>query len=328
MELTIEPHGTVVAVGHGANLLATLRENNVPVSYSCTAGRCGTCRCKVVKGVVLDTGREVKLTNPANGEYVLACTTVLTEDCTIEIPEPDEIVNHPARILKATVIAIDDPTHDIRRLRLRSAKPLEFSPGQYAKLQFTPQHVRPYSMAGLPTDTELEFHVRILPDGRVGQYIARDLQLGDTVRITGPLGTAYLRTRHQGPMLCVAGGTGLAPVLSIVRGALENGMRNDIHLYFGVRSAQDLYGVDRLMEMAEAHANFHPQIVLASGRHSLPFRSGLVTDAFREDWSSLDGWKAYFCGAPPMVDAASLVALERGIAAVDIHADAFYTNPT
>ena len=328
MELTIQPHGKVIAASHGANLLATLRENNVPVSYSCTAGRCGTCRCKVLKGAVLDTGRESKLTNPADGEYVLACTSVLTEDCTIEIPEPDEIVNHPARILKATVTAIDDLTHDIRRLRLRSAKPLEFSPGQYALLQFTPQHVRPYSMAGLPTDTELEFHVRIVPDGRVGQYIARDLQPGDTVRVTGPLGTAYLRTRHQGPMLCVAGGTGLAPVLSIVRGALESGMRNDMCLYFGVRSAQDLYGVAQLMQMADVHANFHPQIVLASGEHRSPFRSGLVTNAFGEDWPSLAGWKVYFCGAPAMVDAASLVALQRGVAAADIHADAFYTTPT
>jgi ferredoxin-NAD(P)+ reductase (naphthalene dioxygenase ferredoxin-specific) len=328
MELIIQPLNRVIKVAAGANLLATLRENQIPVSYSCTAGRCGTCRCKVVEGGVMDTGREVKLTNPGEGEYVLACTSVLIEDCIIEIPEPDEIVNHPARILKATVSTIDEMTHDIVRLRLRSAKPLEFSPGQYATLQFTPQHVRPYSMAGVAGDKELEFHVRIVPDGRVTRYIGQDLQVGDTVRVSGPLGTAYLRTRHEGPMLCVAGGTGLAPVLSIVRGALEFGMKNDIHLYFGVRSPRDIYSADKLAELAEAYRNLHVHIVVATGNRNAALRSGLVTDAIAQDWKSLEGWRAYFCGAPPMVDAASLMARQRGIAAEHLHADAFYSNAT
>ena len=326
MELIVQPLNRAVRVTPGANLLATLRENDIPVSYSCTAGRCGTCRCKIVKGGVLETGREAKITNPGEGQYVLACTSVLTQDCTIEIPEPDEIVNHPARILKATVTAIDDLTHDIKRLRLRSAKPLEFSPGQYAMLQFSPQHVRPYSMAGLAGDKELEFHVRLVPDGRVTQFIAKELQVGDTVRVSGPLGTAYLRTRHEGPMLCAAGGTGLAPVLSIVRGALDSGMRNDIHLYFGARSPRDIYGADRLRELASAFSNLHVHIVVAAGNRDPSLRSGLVTEAIAQDWESLDEWKAYFCGAPPMVDAATLLARQRGVAAEHIHADAFYAN--
>ena len=326
MDVTIQPLNRVIRAPHGANLLAALRENGIPISYSCTAGRCGTCRCKLVKGEVADTGREAKITHPADDGYVLACTSVLTEDCTIEIPEPDEIVTHPARILKATVAAIDAMTHDIVRLRLKSAKPLAFSPGQYAMLQFTPQHVRPYSMAGLSSDGDLEFHVRIVADGRVSRYIAQELRVGDTVRVSGPLGTAYLRRNHEGPMLCVAGGTGLAPVLSIVRGALEGGMRNDIHLYFGVRSPRDVYCADRLAQLAEAHSNLHVHIVVASGNDKPGLRNGLVSDAVARDFSSLVGWRAYFCGAPPMVDAASLMARQRGIAAEHVHADAFYTN--
>lgn len=326
MDLTILPLNRVIQASPGANLLATLRENEIPVSYSCTAGRCGTCRCKVLKGEVADTGREAKITNPGEDQYVLACTSVLTEPCTIEIPEPDEIVTHPARILKATVAAIHEETHDIVRLLLKSPKPLEFSPGQYAMLQFTPQHIRPYSMAGLTSDRELEFHVRIVPDGRVSRYIAQELQIGDAVRVSGPLGTAYLRTKHEGPMLCVAGGTGLAPVLSIVRGALEGGMKNEIHLYFGVRGPRDIYSADRLTQLAEAYSNLHVHIVVAAGNQSPGLRSGLVTDAVAQDFSSLSGWRAYFCGAPPMVDAASLMARQRGIAAEHIHADAFYTN--
>ena len=86
------------------------------MSYSCMAGRCGTCRCKVVDGEVLDGGQEQQRPLEAGDAYVLACQTYLTEPCTIEIPEPDEVVVHPARIVKATVTSIEDMTHDIKRL--------------------------------------------------------------------------------------------------------------------------------------------------------------------------------------------------------------------
>jgi len=323
MKLLVQPANRVIEAAPGANLLATLREHGIAVSYSCTAGRCGTCRCKVSAGSVLDTGRQAKITNPGDGEYVLACTSVLTEDCAIEIPEPDEIVTHPARVLKATVLAIDALSHDILRLRLKPAKPLAFSPGQYASLQFTPAHIRPYSMAGLPHDDELEFHVRLVPGGRVTRHIATELKPGDAVRVSGPLGTAYLRTKHEGPMLCVAGGTGLAPVLSIVRGALAAGMSNPIHLYFGVRTPQDVYYADRLAELAHAHGNLHAHIVVASGGDGA-VRRGLVTEAVAQDWSSLEGFRAYLCGAPAMVDAAALLAKARGVTPEQLHADAFY----
>lgn len=327
MELVVQPLGRTLVASPGANLLEVLRENNVPVSYSCMAGRCGTCRCKVVDGNLLETGREAKITNPLDDRHVLACMSVLTDSCTIEIPEPDEIVTHPARILKANVVAIEKMTHDILRLRLAPTRAMSFSPGQYATLQFTPAHIRPYSMAGLCTDEELEFHVRLVPEGRVSGYIANTLKVGDAVRVTGPLGTAYLRTRHEGPMLCVAGGTGLAPVLSIVRGALAAGMENPIHVYFGVRTPEDIYGATWLKELAERHSNLKVHVVVTSGSRQGD-RSGLVTDAVAQDWDSLAGWRAYLCGAPPMVEAATYLARGKGMQPEHIHADAFYASST
>ncbi|MDX3905786.1 MAG: FAD-binding oxidoreductase [Pigmentiphaga sp.] len=325
MELLVQPLGRSLAVEPGANLLQTLRSNEVPVSYSCMAGRCGTCRCKVLEGGVLESGHEAKLTNPHDGRYVLACMSVLTESCTIEIPEIDELVVHPARVLKTAVTELEPVTHDIRRLVLRASKPLSFSPGQYATLQFTPEHIRPYSMAGLPGD-ELEFHVRVVPGGKVSGYIDTQLKPGDQVRVSGPLGTAYLRRRHAGPMLCVAGGTGLAPVLSIVRGALASGMGNDIHVYFGVRSEQDVYGKRWLDELSAQHSNLNVHVVVAAGAERLGHRSGLVTDAVDADWSRLSGWRAYLCGSPPMVDAATLLLARKGLSAEHIYADAFYPS--
>jgi ferredoxin-NAD(P)+ reductase (naphthalene dioxygenase ferredoxin-specific) len=328
MEVAIRPLQRVLNVQPGANLLEVLREHQVPMSYSCMAGRCGTCRCKVIEGDVLDGGQELQRPLDGEAQFVLACQTFLTEPCTIEIPEPDEIVVHPARIVKATVTSIEDMTHDIKRLRLKPAKPLEFSPGQYAQLQFTPDQVRPYSMAGLSADAELEFHVRLVPDGRVTGYIANTLKAGDTVRISGPLGSAYLRRKHDGPMLCVAGGTGLAPILSIIRGAVAHGMTNPIHLYFGVRSARDIYGLPWLQHLQREHPALRLHVVMTSGADLREHRRGLVTDAIEADFADLDGWRAYLCGSPPMVEAATLLAKRKGIAPERIYADAFYTQGT
>lgn len=328
MDILVQPLNRVIRVDPGANLLQALQSAQVPMSYSCMAGRCGTCRCRVLDGEVLEGAGEQQRSPNGDEGFVLACQTYITEPCTIEIPEPDEIVVHPARIVKATVVALEDMTHDIKRLVLRPAKPVEFSPGQYMQLQFTPEHVRPYSMSGLSGDGQFEFHVRLVPDGRVTGYIAHDLKVGDTVKVSGPLGSAYLRRKHEGPMLCVAGGTGLAPILSIVRGAIAQGMKNPIHLYFGVRSPRDIYGMPWLEQLKREHAGLHVHVVVTSGADAKAQRSGLVTDAIEQDLGDLSGWRAYLCGSPPMVEAATVVARRKGIAAAHIYADAFYTQGT
>ena len=327
MEIFVRPLQRTLSVAPGVNLLDALRANDVSVSYSCMAGRCGTCRCKVSGGEVLESGREAQRPQSGQEEYVLACQTFLTESCTVEIPEPDEVVVHTAKIIKATVVAIEDQTHDIKRLRLKPAKPLEFSPGQYAQLQFTPEHIRPYSMAGLHGDGELEFHVRLVDGGRVTSYIADTLKVGDAVRVSGPLGSAYLRRKHEGPMLCVAGGTGLAPILSIIRGVIDSGMSNPIHVYFGVRSERDVYGLDWLLALQRQHPQLHVHTALTSGA-SEGCRTGLVTEAITQDWKSLTGFRAYLCGAPPMVEAATLLVRQLGVLPEQIYADAFYASGT
>lgn len=326
MELLIQPLRKTLHVEPGSNLLEVLRQAQVPVSYSCMAGRCGTCRCRVLEGEVLDGGRERQHPLDGRDAHVLACQTFLTQPCTIEIPEPDEVVVHPARIIKATVQAVETLTHDIKRVVLKPAKPIEFSPGQYAQLQFTPDHVRPYSMAGLAGDGTLEFHVRVVPGGHVSGYIAGQLKPGDAVRVSGPLGTAYLRRKHDRPMLCVAGGTGLAPILSILRGMVAAGMGNPVRLYFGVRSPGDIYGLEWLREVERRHPALQVHVVVSSGGDPRRQRCGLVTGAIEQDIASLDGWRAYLCGSPPMVEAATRMVQQMGVAPEQVYADAFYTS--
>ena len=326
MEILVQPFNRAIRVEPGANLLDALLAAQVPVSHSCRAGRCGTCRCRVLDGEVLDGGRPLPRPLDEREACVLACQTFLTGPCTIELPEPDEVVVHPARTVKATVAAIEDLTHDIKRLVLKPAKPIEFSPGQYLQLQFTPEHVRPYSMAGLCGDGSFEFHVRRVPEGRVSGYVAQQLKVGDAVKLSGPLGSAYLRRKHPGPVLCVAGGTGLAPILSILRASAEARLPNPIHLYFGVRSPRDVYGLAWLRQLRRECAALTVHVVVASGGDPATQRCGLVTQAIEDDHEDLSGWRAYLCGSPPMVEAVAALARRKGVAADHIHADAFYAQ--
>jgi ferredoxin-NAD(P)+ reductase (naphthalene dioxygenase ferredoxin-specific) len=326
MEVSILPLQRTLDVRSGENLLEALRNNRIPVSYSCMAGRCGTCRCRLVSGSVLLTGTSESQPPVANGQSVLACQATVVEDCVIEIPEVDEIVAHPAKIIKTTVVGIEDLTHDIKRVRLALSRSFEFSPGQYATLQFTAQHIRPYSMAVTANSEEVEFHIRLVPGGRVTSYVATDLRVGQAVRLSGPLGTAYLRKKYAGPIVCIAGGTGLAPILSILRGMVDAGMRNPVHVYFGVRSSEDIYGLRWLNEMREALPDLTVHVVVASGANGGPFRAGVVTEAVNTDWKSMTGWRAYLAGAPVMVDAASILLRQKGVDPDHIYADAFYAS--
>jgi naphthalene 1,2-dioxygenase ferredoxin reductase component len=328
MDIVVQPIHRVIRVEPGANLLEALLGAQVPMSYSCMSGRCGTCRCRVVNGDVLAGNGTDQRPLDVQDTEVLACQTYVTESCTIRIPEPDEVVVHPARIVKASVAAIEDMTHDIKRLLLKPAKPIEFSPGQYVQLQFGPELSRPYSMAGLTGDALFEFHVRLVPGGRVTGHIAEQLKVGDAVKVSGPLGSAYLRRQHAGPILCVAGGTGLAPILSILRGMAAEQLDNDVHFYFGVRSPRDLYGAEWLATLQSSNPRLKVEIVVSSGGDPKAHRSGLVTQAIEEDHPDLTGWRAYLCGSPPMVEAATQLVRQRGIPADHVYADAFYSQGT
>lgn len=324
MDILVQPFNRTIRVAPGANLLEALRAAQVPMSYSCLSGRCGICRCRVLNGEVLDGGGEQQRPLDGMDSTVLACQTYITEPCTIEVPAPEEAVVHRARVAKATVVDIETLAADIRRLLLRPSKPIAFSPGQYAQLAFTPAHARPYSMAGLPSEDLLEFHVQLVPKGRVSGYVGERLKVGDAVKVSGPLGASYLRQQHAGPVLCVAGGTGLAPVLSVVRGAVAAGMRNPIHLYFGLRSPREVYGLAWLEHLKRVHPALQVHVMVASGADPATQRRGLVTQAIAQDHASLRGWHAYLCGSPPMVETTTLVALGKGMEAAHIHAEAFY----
>ncbi|MGE0117100.1 MAG: FAD-binding oxidoreductase [Dongiaceae bacterium] len=229
--------------------------------------------------------------------------------------------------LACRVVGLEPATHDIRILRLAppAGERLVFRAGQYVKLGFGALPPRDYSMASRPDEPLLEFHIRDVGDG-ASRYAVRRLARGETVTVAGPFGDAYLRADHPGPIIAIAGGSGLAPMKSIVEAALHCGLPQDIRLYFGVRSERDLYLLDHFARIAAAHANFRFIPVVAEPTGASPWRTGLVGDAVLADIADFTGYKTYLAGPPPMVEATVAQLRSRGLPAADIHADPFYSE--
>jgi naphthalene 1,2-dioxygenase ferredoxin reductase component len=245
------------------------------------------------------------------------------------IDEPEEAVLHPQRRLTCRVTELAPLTHDITRLRLaiEAGGPFVFSAGQYAALRFAALPPRDYSMANRPDEALLEFHVRRMGAGSTSAYVTETLRPGDRVIVEGPFGACYLRDRHNGPILALAGGSGLAPIKSIVETALARGRRQPVHLYYGARDERDIYLEAHFRALAARHDNLRYTPVLSQPSRSTARRVGLVHEVVAADLPDLDGAKAYLAGPPPMVEAATALLVDRrGMRRQDVHADAFYTE--
>lgn len=233
----------------------------------------------------------------------------------------------PIQKLSCRVVGFEDVTTDVRIVRLEMANggPFRFAAGQYASVTFRGRPPRDYSMGNSPDEPVLEFHIRHAGNRGASAYVARQLRVGDTVTIEGPFGDGWLRQDHSGPIVAIAGGSGLAPIKSIVETALRAGMKQDVRLYFGVRDEPDIYLEQHFLALTETYPNLRFVPVLSEPSAQTDRRTGMVSAAVAADLADLDNVKAYIAGPPGMVAAAVEMLLERGMPAIDIHADPFYT---
>ncbi|MBM3613662.1 MAG: 2Fe-2S iron-sulfur cluster binding domain-containing protein [Alphaproteobacteria bacterium] len=328
--VTIRGLDAEIAVEPGETILDAALRSGLPFPFGCQSGNCGACKCALVAGgVALAPYSEFALEEGERLQgMILGCRAMPVEDCTVALLETEELEAHPARELSCRVVALDDLTHDIRRLRLEilSGGPFAFSAGQFASLRFAGLPPRDYSMASRPDEALLEFHVRLVAGGAVTPHVRERLKIGDAVALAGPMGTSSWRRRHAGPILAVAGGSGLAPIKSIVETALAAGARQPIRLYVGARAERDLYLLDHFAALAARHPNLAVIPVLSAPDGPTARRTGFLADALAADLGALDGWKAYLAGPPLMVESCVDALARLGMARGDCHADAFYTE--
>ena len=319
-----------ITVEMGQTILEAALKAGVAYPHGCRSGNCGACKSRLHAGEVeMSPYSEFALSEEekANG-LILACRAVPWSECEVAWLGEEDLVVHPNRRLGCRVTEIVQATHDIRivRLSVESGGPFDFSCGQYAAVTFAGQPPRDYSMANTPDDATLEFHIRRVAGGASSAYVAERLKAGEAVHVDGPYGTSYLRTNHRGPIVAVAGGSGLAPMKSIVESALKSGLPQDIALYFGVRAERDLYLEAHFRALERAHGNFRFVPVLSEPSGPTGRRIGFVHSAVAADFADLDGCKIYTAGPPPMVRAVQEMAVAHGARREDIHADAFYTE--
>ena len=314
MQITLLGHDRPVSVEAGDTILASLLRAGVPFPFSCQAGNCGTCKCELVSGDVLELEYSEHALAPeerAKG-VILACRTQVWDDTVIRRIDAEELVMHPSRVLRCRVVALEDLTPQIKGIRVavEAGGPFVFSAGQYAEVEFSAGASRHYSMANTPDEPELAFHVRHVSGGRTSSHVAARLRVGDHAKVSGPLGVSYLRDNHTGPVLLVAAASGLAPMESILRTLLARGHPAPVTLlFFGAPYHEEL-----LRGLADKHANFRYRVA----------GEGDVAETIAANLAELEDLMAYMAGTPAIIEAASTLLAERGIAQRQIHADAFY----
>lgn len=315
-------------------LLRAALRSGLGMPYECNSGSCGTCKVELVEGRIEslrpDAPGLVERDRAKN--RVLACQAQPRADCTIKVRLREENVprHRPARF-RARLEAVRDLTHDMREFTFAAHGAPGFLPGQYA-LFYLPGLAAPrtYSMANVDDGSgRWQFIVRRVPGGTGTTTLFHDVVVGSEVEIDGPYGLAYLRTGSPRDIVCIGGGSGLAPVLSIARGAVREPALDgrNIHVFYGARTSRDLCGETELCALPGYGERlfFHPVLSHAQEPDGWKGPRGFVHELARdfigERWGDFE---YYFAGPPPMAEAVQRMLIDKRVPYPQVHFDSFY----
>lgn len=320
----------------GDTLLRAALRQGLGVSYECNAGACGSCKIDLVEGELIDLFPEATGLRPRERERGrrLACQSVPAGDCTIKARLGDEYVpRHRPERGAAVLAAVRDITHDIREFSLRTEAPARFRPGQYAMLALPGiASPRAYSMSNLANDDGLwEFMIRRVPQGAFSNALF-SLAPGAALELDGPYGLAFLREDSPRDIVCIAGGSGLAPMVSILDGAAcdPEARQRGAWLFYGGRGPGDVPVVEQVLRRhgVDKGLQWHPvvsvpELAQASGWTG---ETGFVHELLpRKLPRPLAEYEFYLAGPPPMIEAAArLLVAEHKVPQPQLHFDRFF----
>ena len=345
IQLTMHPGPVRLAARPGETLLEAGLRAGVALPYDCRAGGCGVCVCTVLHGRV-DQGayQPAALTEAmrARGQALMCCAVAL-DDVDLEVEGVGALslgaAAAPLRRWHARVQAMQRLSPDLMRvhLALPAGEHIAFVAGQYINILLDDGAKRAFSFANAPPDPQaapstagdvIELHVRLIPGGRFTTQVFETMKVGDAIEFEGPLGRFTLQD-SQRPILFVAGATGFAPVKSILEDAFRRGVQRPMTLYWGVRTAADLYLLDEVERWQREHANFRfvPVLSAADADTAWAGRRGLVHEAMLADHPDLRGHEVYACGSVRMVEAAVPDFIAHGLEEQFCFSDAFVPTP-
>jgi propane monooxygenase reductase component len=325
----LEPVGIDFEVDEDETVLAGAFRQGLMLMHGCKEGQCAACKSFLLDGEVdMDKYSTFALPDYEQEEgWTLLCKAHAVSDLEVELINYDEEILRsgvPLRSAWTRIEAIDELTHDIRRLVLRVEKgEMPFRSGQYVDIRIpgTEEH-RSFSMANAPSaDGLLEFMIKLYPGGHFSGLLADgSLQPGDELEVKGPYGMFTLRDTER-PLVFIGGGAGMAPILSLLRSMAEHGVTRRAVYYYGAREEADLFHLEELQALASDLPEF--RFVPALSDADWHGESGLITEVVDRSESDLAGVDAYLCGPPPMVDAAIDLLTARGVPERQIFFDKF-----
>lgn len=315
-------------------LRAALRQG-LAFPYECNVGSCGNCKFEVQDGTTDSNWPQAPGLSEKDKlkKRQLGCQCKPTSNLTIKFRAHDKYrpVHQPLR-LSGTIMGQHQLTHDLSEFHIQLAQPMTFSSGQYALFQLPGvAGVRAYSMSNSGgSTTALEIQVRRTPEG-IGSKTLFELAPGSAVEIDGPYGMAYLREDSSRDILCLAGGSGLAPMLSVARGAMRSpSLQNTrVHFLYGGRTTADICG-HHLLEQTQNWSNRgnYQAVVSANGsEQALPegYLAGFLHDAAERLFGdALPTMEIYFAGPAVMAQAILKLLVERKVNMDHVHFDQFY----
>jgi CDP-4-dehydro-6-deoxyglucose reductase, E3 len=299
------------------NVLAAALAAGLNLPHSCKSGHCGSCRARLIEGQTdYPRGNPLGLTAEESAKgYVLLCQARALTDLTIEARPIRSVEQVDIKTLPARIALLERVGSDVMRvmLRLPAVEHLKFAPGQYLDVLLEGARRRSFSIASPPHDSEtLELHVRLALGGGFTEWLFNEARVGSLLKIEGPIGQ-FAYQDNERPLLLIAGGTGFAPLKSIIRHVLERRMlgkawqARKVRLYWGVRRAADLYERVLLENWAARHPEFEFTPVLSheidAANNLDRALTGYVHDAVLQAGLDLNAHDIYAAGPPAMIEA-------------------------
>ena len=331
-ELDINNGSRKLSVQGGSSLLSTLASEKIFIPSACGGkATCGLCKVGVLEGAgpLLPTEEPYISQEERKRHLRLSCQIKVKTNMKLTIPE--ELFN--IKEFNCDVEQITDMTYDIKRLRLALPKgeEINFKAGQFMQIyskpygKVTEEVFRAYSISSKASEKDhLEFLVRLVPGGICTGYVHNALKEGDKLRLSGPYGDFYLRGDCE-ELIMIAGGSGLAPIRSLVYDVIEKGLPHKMRFFFGANGLRDLYYMDEFAQIEKDYPQFSfiPCLAFPKPEDNWQGVTGFVTVALAEQVASGEGKEAYLCGSPGMLDACIKILKEKGFTDQTIFYDKF-----
>jgi propane monooxygenase reductase subunit len=334
--ITLLPFEKQFVCGEDETILAAALRQGVNLRYGCKHGGCGTCKALIVEGEVdqpeastfalMDFEREQGM--------ALLCSAYPLGDIVIELSDYEESElegGAPIGKFLAEVGVLKYLTHDIVGLELGLIEParISFKAGQYVDVLVPgTSETRSYSMANPPSrDGGVELMVKLMSGGLFSEYLRGQLKAGDRLTVEGPYGSFHLRDSER-PALFIAGGSGMAPMLSLLRDMAEKRDCRPVTFFYGARAKRDLFHLDELFSFEKLLPCFRfvPALSEPATEDAWNGAGGLITEVVAHEVPDARGMEAYLCGPSAMIDAAIAVLIRLGVSEHDIHYDKFVTK--